>query len=424
MKYCAAQPEDNIYRNNFKIEAPANAPETFIDGLPEFSYDKLVITPSGLANGTYPAGSVIQMTAQVFNNGSTGILPVEIYLDGKVYDRKLFPVVKNNSRIIDYQLRIYDAGDHYLSIGTTPHRKITVEGAKPTVVFENFKLSTDRCLAGEKVRVQASAKNLTGQSQNTDAVIYIDDKPAQSVKLNLKGNELQDVRLDIDIPVGKHSVRIGNSGVATVLVQPKTTLELTKMKVLQYGSPRSKPFVIEADAKNNRFKIAASGSDFYHAEDSYAAVYVKGIKGDFVATVKINQFGDRTHEWFRSGLFVRNDMAKSFDVQPGSKGSVLLFGTPGRAGIQYDEFANGCMHKASSQNLPEHSKTPLYLKLVRHGNSFSGYVSLDGSNWILERHSTDIPGISEAIDLGLAAGGPDTRQYWVEFLDWKIEVTQ
>ncbi len=196
------------------------------------------------------------------------------------------------------------------------------------------------------------------------------------------------------------------------------------MEIHQYCSAKAKPFEIEADIKTNRFKITASGSDFYHAEDSYAAAYLKGIKGDFVATVKINRFGERTHEWFRSGLFVRNDISQSFDVQPGSKGSVLVFGTPGRAGIQYDEFANGCMHKASSQNLPENSKTPVYLKMVRHGNSFSGYISLDGKNWIIERRSTEIPGIADAIDLGLAAGGPDKQQYWVEFMDWKIEVAK
>jgi len=28
------------------------------------------------------------------------------------------------------------------------------------------------------------------------------------------------------------------------------------------------------------------------------------------------------------------------------------------------------------------------------------------------------------VDIGLAAGGPDTRQYWVEFKDWKIEVAK
>ena len=56
-------------------------------------------------------------------------------------------------------------------------------------------------------------------------------------------------------------------------------------------------------------------------------LFVDNIKGDFVATVKVTAFGNRTHEWFRSGLFVRNDITKSFDTEPGSKGSVLMFGT-------------------------------------------------------------------------------------------------
>ena len=125
---------------------------------------------------------------------------------------------------------------------------------------------------------------------------------------------------------------------------------------------------MESDPENDTYKITAGGSDFFHAEDSYAAIFMKKIKGDFVATVKINKFGDRTHEWFRAGLFVRNDMTQSFDTQPGSKGSMLLFGTPGRAGINYDEFGNGCMHKANSQNLPEDIEFPIWLKLTRHGN--------------------------------------------------------
>ena len=424
MKYCAAQPEDNTYRDNFKIEKPLNKPEVFIEKDPEFQYSKLIIIPSGKAGGSYPAGSVIQLSAQVFNNGGSGIFPVELYLDGKIYEKKLFPVIRNNSRTIDFQLRIYDAGEHLLSIGSTPHQKITIEGSKPPVVFENFKLSADRCLVGEKIGLQATAKNLTSEIQKLDGTIYLDDKAIRNVQLELKENEFRNIRVDLEIPEGTHTVRVGNSAVATIMVQPKNILEFGKMEIQEYGSPRAKPNTIEVDKQNNRVKIAACGSDFYHAEDSYAAAYLKGIKGDFVATVTISQFGERTHEWFRSGLFVRNDIAKSFDVQPGSKGSVLLFGTPGRAGIEYDEFGNGCMHKASSQNLPEHSKTPIYLKLVRHGNSFSGFVSLDGINWIIEKQSTDIPGMNESVDIGLAAGGPDSRQYWVEFKDWKIEVAK
>ena len=425
MKLCAAMIEDNVYRNNFKIEAPLNAPETIIDGEPEIEVSNLKVEPaSKSANGTVIAGSVINLSANIFNTGSTGLASVYLYLDGKVYEKKLFPTIKNNNRKIEFEIRIYESGEHQLAIGSTPFQTVKIEGDKPSVVFEDFKLSGNRLLKGEKIKATATAKNLTSASQKMTASLYLDHSKVESQPIELKGKEMKMVTFEIEPSVGNHLLRIENSAEKNLTVFEAVPLDISKMELFQYCSVKAKPFQIEADNKANRYKITASGSDFYHAEDSYAAVYLKGIKGDFVATVKINRFGDRTHEWFRSGLFVRNDISQSFDVQPGSKGSVLVFGTPGRAGIEYDEFANGCMHKASSQNLPENSQTPIYLKIVRHGNSFSGYISLDNKNWIIERHSTDIPGIAEAIDLGLAAGGPDKRQYWVEFTDWKIQVAK
>ena len=172
----------------------------------------------------------------------------------------------------------------------------------------------------------------------------------------------------------------------------------------------------------NQYNIKASGWDFYHAEDAYAAVYLKQLEGDFVSTVKIVSFAHRTNQWFRAGLFVRNDMTNSFDVTRGSKGSVLMFSTPGRAGINWDEFGDGCMHKASSENLPEDTPTPLWVRLERHGDSFTGYISLDGENWIIKRQTKAIPGLNKAIDLALAAGSSDQVQYFVNFAEWKVLV--
>lgn len=425
MKLCAALLEDNIYRNNFKIEPPINAPEIIIDGKPEFEVNNLKIDAAAKSSsGAVIAGSVIQLSADVFNRGATGMAPVELYLDGRIYDKKLFPVIKNNSRKIEFEIRIYDEGEHQLAIGFTPYQSVKIEGNKPPVVFEDFKLSDDRILTGEKIKATATAKNLTPIPQKMTGTLYLDNLKIDSRLIELNGKESQEISFEIEPPAGKHNIRFENSSQKDLTVFEAEVLDISGMEIHQYCSAKAKPYNIEADAKSNRFKITAGGSDFFHAEDSYAAVYLKGIKGDFVATVKINRFGDRTHEWFRSGLFVRNDISQSFDVQPGSKGSVLVFSTPGRAGIEYDEFANGCMHKASSQNLPENSKAPFYLKMVRHGNSFSGYISLDGKNWIVQRRTTDIPGISETIDLGLAAGGPDKQQYWVEFMDWKIEVAK
>ena len=131
---------------------------------------------------------------------------------------------------------------------------------------------------------------------------------------------------------------------------------------------------------------------------------------------------ERTNEWFRAGLFVRSDISKSFDVDRGSKGSVLMFSTPGRAGIEYDEFGDGCMHKANSENLPENTPTPVWVKLERHGKRFTGYISLDGQNWIIRRQTKIIPGIGDSVDLGLAAGSSSNVPYYVDFADWKISV--
>jgi regulation of enolase protein 1 (concanavalin A-like superfamily) len=257
-----------------------------------------------------------------------------------------------------------------------------------------------------------------------DATLFIDSNGSGSKPLELGPGETAEIFYELSPSPGSHTIRIGNSRAEDLSVLRSEQAAISGFQIFQYCSARAKPFRIDADKESNKFIITTGGSDFFHAEDSYAAAYVKGIRGDFVATVKISRFGERTHEWFRSGLFVRNDISQSFDVQPGSKGSVLLFATPGRAGIEYDEFANGCMHKASSQNLPENSGTPVYLKLVRHGNSFSGYISLDGRNWIIERHTPPVPGIAESVDLGLAAGGPDKRQYTVEFSDWKIKIAR
>ena len=425
MKLCAAMIEDNTYRNNYKIETPENAPETIIEGEPEFEVSNMKIeAASETGSGTTTAGSVIRLRADVFNKGASGVAPVELYVDGKISEKKLFPVIKNNNRKIEFELRLYDAGEHQLAIGSTPYQTVRIQGQKPAVVFEDFKLSGDRVIQGETIKATATAKNMTGSIQKMSAWLYLDNRKIISQTIELNANATQSVSFELQPAIGHHQIRIENSAEKELMVSEGVPLDISAMPVLKYCSAKAKPYEIEADAKANRFKITAGGSDFYHAEDSYAAAYLKGIKGDFVATVKINQFGDRTHEWFRSGLFVRNDIAQSFDVQPGSKGSVLVFGTPGRAGIEYDEFANGCMHKASSQNLPENSKTPIYLKIVRHGNSFSGYISLDNKNWIIERHTSDIPGINESVDLGLAAGGPDKRQYWVEFTDWKIVIAK
>lgn len=425
MKLCAANLVDNLYVNNYVIDEPASAPEIIIEGVPDLKCSDLSINAAELTqNGYIPSGSTIHVSAQVYNSGSSGIAPVILYLDGKVYDTRNVPLIHNNSITIEFDIRLYDEGTHQISIGETEYENVEIRGSKPNIVFDELLISNAQIIHGENVIIQALARNLTNDNQHGQVDLFIDNQVVESVNLELDGGMTNIVEFINAPKVGSHRIRIGNSNEVSLLVQDFTVVDLSIQELNEHCSAKAKPYEINVDQKKNRYKIKAGGSDFFHAEDSYAAVFMKKLKGDFVATVKVNQFGERTHEWFRAGLFARNDMVQSFDTKPGSKGSFLMFGTPGRAGINYDEFANGCMHKASSQNLPENVDFPYWLKLERHGNYFVGSISLDGETWINEKKSNDIPGLEEEIDLGLAAGSPDKKQYWVEFMDWKVKVAK
>jgi regulation of enolase protein 1 (concanavalin A-like superfamily) len=222
---------------------------------------------------------------------------------------------------------------------------------------------------------------------------------------------------------GEYKVRIGNATPVDLHVYPHTTIDMASAAFSQYCSATAIPCNFEVDQQNNHFVLHASGTDFMHGEDSYGTVYLKQpVKGNFVATVKLVRFGDKTNPWFRAGLYVRNDMEKSFDTGAASLGSVLWWVTTGRVGMNWDRYGNGAMHWATSENHAKLEPYPMWLKLVRHGNSLSGFLSYDGKNWTVSRHTAEVPGIASAVHLGLAAGSCDQISYTVEFSDFKVEV--
>jgi regulation of enolase protein 1 (concanavalin A-like superfamily) len=423
MKICGTYMSDNSYTDNFLIGPPQNAPERFIEGDPEIVCTNLCIEfEEKLVKNKLDAGSVIKVKADVYNAGSSGVAQIPLYMNRKIVKMGPFPVIKNNKHTIEFDLRLGDAGSHEISIAETKPQTISVTGETPTIVFDKIQVSEDRILANESVSVSAKATNLQSRTIETIVGLYANDKKVNSQPIKLNSKESKDVRFDFTLDAGKYHLRIENSDIVSLQVSKFKELDIKKQKLFTYISPKAKPANVTVEQKKNQYSIKASGWDFYHAEDAYATAYLKQLEGDFISTVKIVSFANRTNEWFRAGLFVRNDITKSFDVNRGSKGSVLMFSTPGRAGINYDEFGDGCMHHANSENLPENTPTPIWVRLERHGDSFTGYTSLDGKNWIIKRQTKNIPGINKAIDLGVAAGSSDQVQYFVDFAEWQVFV--
>ncbi len=423
MKLCACLLSDNVYRDNFLIETPENEPERIIEGKPEFEASELSIGEAE-DNGRATTGQVLKVSAAVTNTGATGIGSVDLYVDGKVVQSKKFPVVHNNTRIITFDVTFHEPGEHRVAIGSTPYKAVNVSGKPVQLLCTELDVSAPAVPAGEKIIVRATVENVGDDKSSDDVHFHMNGKVVDSKPMTLLPGESEKVRFWMKPERGIHRVGIGHTTPVTVEVYPHHPVDITKHELHIHCSGTARPCEFDTDRANHRYTITAGGTDFLHAEDSYGAIYLKGvIKGNFVATLKVVQFGENVNPWHRAGIFIRNDIAKSHEIERGSLGSVLMYATPKLTGIQWDAFGDGCMHQCGERSMHETEHPfPVWLKLVRHGNTFTGYTSYDGVKWGHPKLTSPIPGLADAMDIGLAAGTIDQIPALVVLEDFTLEV--
>ncbi|MBM3240616.1 right-handed parallel beta-helix repeat-containing protein [Candidatus Poribacteria bacterium] len=425
MKLCASLLSDNIYQDNFLIETPENEPERIIEGQLEVKYGELKIEKadnSGQADIT--TGQVLKVSAETTNTGATGIATLDLYIDGKVAESKKFPVVHNNTRTITFDVVFYEPGEHRVAVGSTPYQTININGKPLQFLYTDLNVSAPAIPVGEEIIVSATVENVRDYQNSDDVNFYMDGKVIDSKSITLLPRKSEKVSFRAKPEKGIYKVGIGNTTPVIVEVYPHHAVDIAKCELQTHCSGTARPCEFKMDKANNCYTIIAGGTDFLHAEDSYGAIYLKGvIKGNFVATLKVAQFAENVNPWYRAGIFVRNDIAKSHETEPGSLSSVLMYTTPKLSGFQWDEFGDGCMHKCGDRSIYEtENPFPVWLKLVRHGDTFTGYTSCDGVNWGEPKHSTPIPGWADAMDIGMAAGTIDQVPALVVLEDFTLEV--
>ncbi len=419
MKLCACYLIDNIYENNHVLKAPATEPEKIITGITNFACSNLQIH----SNTELITGNELLITAEVINNGSTGTGEVQLYIDGKVVAKQNFPVISKNQRKIEFIYQFSSPGEHIVAIGNTPNKTITVQGEALQVLYSNLSASLLEIPAGEPVMIRVKLRNVETAEGKQKVDLYVDSKVQMSKEIVLSGEGEEELEFSLVLPVGDHEVSVGRSAVLRLRVYQTEDIILSSADFLTYCSSTATPCQYDFDLDENRFEITAHGTDFLHAEDSYGTIYLNDmINGNFVATVQVVGFSERVSEWFRVGIFVRNDLTKSNDAERGSLGSFLMFSTPKREGAQWDEFGDGSMHNTKSRNYKVDKPPPVWLKLIRHGDRFTGYYSFDGKIWMLSRESGPIPGLAKTMDIGLAAGTNDQRPSKVMFQNFNLKV--
>jgi len=421
MKLCACLLADNIYKDNFLIETPKNKPESIIEGRPEFKYNMLKIDRE---QDKVSTGQILKLSTEVTNMGATGIADVELYIDGKVAETKKFPVIHNNTRTVTFDVVFHEPGKHEVAIGTTPYRTVNVGGRSLQFLYTGLSISAPAIPVGEEIIINASVKNVGKHKHSGDVSLHINEKIVDSKSITLLAGKSDKVTFLTKPEKGICKTSIGSASPLTVEVYPHHPVDIGISEFYTHCSTTAKPCEFSIDKVKNHYTITAGGTDFLHAEDSYGAIYLKrAIRGNFVATLKVMKFGENVNPWYRAGIFLRNNIGKSHDIKPGSLGSVLLYATPKLSGIQWDEFGDGCMHKGGDRHVYERENPfPVWLKLVRHDDSFTGYTSYDGLIWENPMYTGLVPGLGDAMDIGMAAGTIDQVPSPVVLEDFLLEV--
>jgi hypothetical protein len=126
---------------------------------------------------------------------------------------------------------------------------------------------------------------------------------------------------------------------------------------------------------DNQFGIIANGRDVWTTRDEYGAIYLNGIGGpQTVASVKVT-YQERTSDWAKAGIMVRN----AIDQAGSAAGYVVLAVSPDHGyALQWDSDGSGFLDHNVNVGT---SVYPSWLKLVRAGDVFTGYYSTDGNTW-------------------------------------------
>ena len=137
------------------------------------------------------------------------------------------------------------------------------------------------------------------------------------------------------------------------------------------------------------FTVTGEGSDIWNTSDQFHYVYrALGGDGMIIARVATQQ---ATDPWAKAGVMIRNSVA-------GGDQSVLMAVTPGNGTTMQYRATSGASAVQTSDTTG--FAAPYWVKLVRAGNTFTGYRSPNGVAWTLQGSTT--VAMDSAVLIGLA----------------------
>ena len=149
------------------------------------------------------------------------------------------------------------------------------------------------------------------------------------------------------------------------------------------------PGLTSYDSATATFTVAASGADIWGSSDNLQYAY-QTLQGDGTIIARVASMGG-TDGWAKTGLMIRESLAEN------SKEVAMLASWTGGFQMTSRVSTGG---STTGYNPTPAAFEPVWLKLTRSGNTFTGYTSTDGTDWTL--WSTATVSMNSMVFIGLA----------------------
>jgi hypothetical protein len=144
------------------------------------------------------------------------------------------------------------------------------------------------------------------------------------------------------------------------------------------------------------FTLGASGSDIWGTADQFRFAYQPlGCNGEIVARLNALTNND---PWTKAGVMIRESMSAN------ARHAMMVVSATSGAAFQYRVNTGG-----TTASIGRAAAVPEWVKIVRSGNTFTGYLSEDGLNWGTPVGQVTI-GMSAQAFIGLALTSHNNTQ--------------
>ena len=121
------------------------------------------------------------------------------------------------------------------------------------------------------------------------------------------------------------------------------------------------------------YTVAGDGADIWASSDAFHYVY-KQLQGDGSMTARVISNGSGSNTWAKGGVMVRQEISG-----PSVHSMMIVTGSAG-GGANFQWRATMAGGSANGPNAPAVAP-PYWVRIVRTGNTFAGYLSANGTDW-------------------------------------------